>query len=191
MGMKRTASDDIGKEKDGKIKERNKKLKIKLDENDKEGKKKKTKMRKEKRTNDEENGQRIINKVETENRKERQQDEVKMKKKPCLEFDYKYIVAPMVGASELPFRILCRKYGAQLVYTPMMLASQFATSEEYRKKEFQTTAFDRPLVCHFAANHPKEFAQAAKLAEPYCDAIDLNFLIGEFLIAVANKCPRL
>ena len=78
------------------------------------------------------------------------------------------------GASELPFRLLCRKYGAQLVYTPMMLASQFATSEEYRKKEFQTTAFDRPLVCHFAANDPEEFAKAAQIAEPLCDAIDLN-----------------
>lgn len=89
-------------------------------------------------------------------------------------FDCRYIVAPMVGASELPFRILCRKYGAQLVYTPMMLASEFATSREYREKEFQTTPFDRPLVCHFAANNAEDFSTAAKLAEPHCDAIDLN-----------------
>lgn len=91
-----------------------------------------------------------------------------------ISFDHKYIVAPMVGASELPFRLLCRKYGAQLVYTPMMIADQFATSKEYREKEFQTCSFDRPLVCHFAANDPKSFAKAAKKAEPYCDAIDLN-----------------
>ena len=89
-------------------------------------------------------------------------------------FDCRYIVAPMVGASELPFRILCRKYGAQLVYTPMMLASEFATSRKYREKEFQTTPFDRPLVCHFAANNPEDFSAAAKIAEPHCDAIDLN-----------------
>ncbi|CAJ1962933.1 unnamed protein product [Cylindrotheca closterium] len=91
-----------------------------------------------------------------------------------ISFDHKYIVAPMVGASELPFRLLCRKYGAQLVYTPMMIAEQFASSKEYRKSEFQTCSFDRPLVCHFAANDPKSFAKAAKKAEPYCDAIDLN-----------------
>jgi tRNA-dihydrouridine synthase 1 len=95
-------------------------------------------------------------------------------KKLRLPFEHEYIVAPMVGASELPFRLLCRKYGAQLVYTPMMMASKFATSADYRKKEFQTTPFDRPLVCHFAANNPADFAAAAKLAEPYCDAIDLN-----------------
>jgi len=92
----------------------------------------------------------------------------------AVSFDYRYIVAPMVGASELPFRILCRKYGAQLVYTPMMLASKFASSQEYREKEFQTCHFDRPLVCHFAANNPHDFSRAAELAEPYCDAIDLN-----------------
>ena len=98
----------------------------------------------------------------------------KAKTEICLPFDYRYIVAPMVGASELPFRLLCRKYGAQLIYTPMMMASEFVKSEEYRLKEFQTTPFDRPLVCHFAANTPEDFSRAAKLAEPHCDAIDLN-----------------
>lgn len=96
------------------------------------------------------------------------------KKSALIPFDYRYIVAPMVGASELPFRLLCRKYGAQLAYTPMMIASQFAESKEYREKEFQTCSFDRPLVCHFAANDPKSFAKAARKAQPFCDAIDLN-----------------
>lgn len=101
-------------------------------------------------------------------------DETAASKASTLPFDHRYIVAPMVGASELPFRLLCRKYGAQLVYTPMMLASEFANSQDYRDREFQTTPFDRPLVCHFAANTPEDFARAAQLAEPFCDAIDLN-----------------
>ena len=40
--------------------------------------------------------------------------------------------------------------------------------------EFQTIPEDRPLVCHFSANDPQHFASAAKLVEPYCDAVDLN-----------------
>ncbi len=91
-----------------------------------------------------------------------------------ISFPIKYILAPMVGASELPFRLLCRKYGAQTAYTPMMNSHLFATDKKYREEEFQTIEQDRPLVCHFSANDPKDFAAAAKLVENKCDAVDLN-----------------
>jgi len=102
-------------------------------------------------------------------------------------FEYQHIVAPMVGASELAFRLLCRKYGATLAYTPMMSSTQFVHEASALDKsdpnqtiansnicEFQTIPQDRPLVAHFSANNPQHFAQAAKLVEPVCDAIDLN-----------------
>lgn len=102
-------------------------------------------------------------------------------------FEYQHIVAPMVGASELAFRLLCRKYGATLAYTPMMSSTQFVQEASALDKsdpnqtiansnicEFQTIPQDRPLVAHFSANNPQHFAQAAKLVEPVCDAIDLN-----------------
>jgi len=91
-----------------------------------------------------------------------------------LPFDHKYVLAPMVGASELAFRLLCRRYGTQLAYTPMMSSSKFARDPNYRKEIFQTTLEDRPLVAHFSANDPDEFAQAAALVENDCDAVDLN-----------------
>lgn len=106
--------------------------------------------------------------------------------KKYFPFEYEHILAPMVGASELAFRLLCRKYGATLAYTPMMSASQFVEEASALKLtshqtvansdicEFQTIPEDRPLVCHFSANKPEHFAQAAKLVEKYCDAIDLN-----------------
>ena len=93
---------------------------------------------------------------------------------PHFPFAIRHTLAPMVGASELAFRLLCRKYGATLAYTPMMSAAEFARSEDYRQTEFQTVPEDRPLVCHFAANDPTEFAAAARLVEGKCDAIDLN-----------------
>ena len=49
----------------------------------------------------------------------------------------KYIVAPMVDNSELPFRLLCQKYGAQAAYTPM-LHSRIFTETDNRNKEFTT-----------------------------------------------------
>ena len=87
---------------------------------------------------------------------------------------HKYILAPMVGGSELAFRLLCRKYGTQLAYTPMINSERFAVDEEYRNEEFQTTNEDRPLVAHFSANDPNTLVAAAKFIENKCDAIDLN-----------------
>jgi tRNA-dihydrouridine synthase 1 len=87
---------------------------------------------------------------------------------------HKYICAPMVGGSELAFRLLCRRYGCDLAYTPMISSARFAVDEEYRKQEFQTTAEDRPLVAHFSANNPAQLLAAARLVEDRCDAIDLN-----------------
>ena len=89
-----------------------------------------------------------------------------------IPFPHVYILAPMVGASELAFRLLCRQYGAQVCYTPMMAADQFAHNPS--SQDFQTCAADRPLVCHFSANRPEDLRRAAVAAQPYCDAIDLN-----------------
>ena len=84
------------------------------------------------------------------------------------------ILAPMVGGSELAFRLLCRRYGVDLAYTPMMNSQRFAADAAYRQEEFQTTPEDRPLVAHFSANHPGELLAAARLVQDQCDAIDLN-----------------
>ncbi|KMT09749.1 hypothetical protein BVRB_6g127310 isoform A [Beta vulgaris subsp. vulgaris] len=86
----------------------------------------------------------------------------------------KLIVAPMVDCSELPFRMLCRKYGAQAAYTPMLHSRIFTETEKYRSMEFTTCQEDRPLFVQFCANDPDVLLEAARRVEPFCDYVDIN-----------------
>ncbi|KAI0066734.1 Dus-domain-containing protein [Artomyces pyxidatus] len=94
----------------------------------------------------------------------------------------KYVAAPMVDQSELAWRKLSRRYGAQLAYTPMINAKMFAAASRkgYREQTFNIEhgeeggPEDRPLIVQFCANDPEQLLASAKVVEPHCDAIDIN-----------------
>jgi tRNA-dihydrouridine synthase 1 len=109
----------------------------------------------------------------------------------------RYVAAPMVCQSDLPYRLLMRKHGAQLAYTPMIHADRFLQGKRFvlevprfvlmslrhvdpscRDYYFQTTnddsQADRPLVAQFCGSDAQTILAAAKIVQHDCDAIDLN-----------------
>jgi tRNA-dihydrouridine synthase 1 len=87
--------------------------------------------------------------------------------------DKALVVAPMVDQSDLPFRLLCRRYGANLCFTPMIHSRLLVETEAYRNKFFSTD-FDRPIIAQLCGSDPDTVLAAAKMLEPYVDGIDIN-----------------
>jgi len=85
-----------------------------------------------------------------------------------------HVAAPMVRYSKLPFRLLCRRWGCDLAYTPMIVSDDFIASPYARKSEFSTNKWDRPLIVQFAAKSASTLAQASEYVVNYCDGIDIN-----------------
>ncbi|HLC64135.1 MAG TPA: tRNA-dihydrouridine synthase [Patescibacteria group bacterium] len=86
-------------------------------------------------------------------------------------------LSPMVGVTDLPFRLTCRKYGADLVYTEMIMVQALAHKN---KKTMELAAVDKkemPIVLQLGGNDPELFYKASKIAaeEIRPSGLDLNF----------------
>jgi len=87
------------------------------------------------------------------------------------------VLAPMVDQSDLPFRLLCRNYGTNLCFTPMIHAKMLCTDKAYRKKFWNrdphppqgsttTTRIscqDRPLIVQLCGSDKYMLEQAIRI----------------------------
>ena len=92
------------------------------------------------------------------------------------------ILAPLVGGSDLSFRLLARSYGAQVTFTEMCVAEYYlatmnnTATARYKSYTFEFDASDRPLVLQLAGTTAAPIIALANHAmfDGHIDGVDLN-----------------
>ncbi|SCU77691.1 LAMI_0A02014g1_1 [Lachancea mirantina] len=84
------------------------------------------------------------------------------------------IAGPMVRYSKLPFRQVCRKYNADIVYTPMILAREFVRNSHARTADLSTNESDTPLIVQVGVNNTTDLLRFVEMVSPFCDGIGIN-----------------
>lgn len=66
----------------------------------------------------------------------------------------KFILAPMVDQSELPFRLMVRRYGVECTYSPMFNANLFVKDLKYRRDCLHVLPeLDQPMIIQVLLFH--------------------------------------
>jgi len=87
------------------------------------------------------------------------------------------ILAPMAGVTDLPFRTICKKMGASLVYTEFVSSDGIVRENVKTLKMLEFKEFERPIGIQIFGNNPDIVSQSAKFVynEFHPDIIDINF----------------
>jgi len=81
----------------------------------------------------------------------------------------------LAGFSDLPFRLLCRKFGAGLCYTEMISCHGLVYQKEKTLRMTRTIPAERPVALQLFGADPVKMGQAAAIAsEMPVDLIDIN-----------------
>jgi tRNA-dihydrouridine synthase B len=86
----------------------------------------------------------------------------------------KLILAPMAEVTSLPFRLLCRKYGASMAYTEQISALAITRNSPKSLEMASTNKKDKPIGLQLFGRNPKILTKAAKKLYKNFNVIDIN-----------------
>ncbi len=87
------------------------------------------------------------------------------------------VLSPMCGVTDLPYRLICHKYGADVVYTEMIMVQALSHGGEKTLRLAKIDKKEKPVVLQLGGKDPELFYKSAKIAadEIKPDGIDINF----------------
>ena len=85
------------------------------------------------------------------------------------------VLAPLAGISDMPYRLMNRRFGCCFAFTEMISARSLVNDSGRTLRMLATQPQDRPLGVQLVGNDPQVLAQAIELLKPFnFDVIDLN-----------------
>jgi len=88
---------------------------------------------------------------------------------------FPFILAPMAGCTDLPFRLLCREHGAGLCYSEMIDCHGLISRQQDCLALLRTSSAEQPVAMQLYGNDPNLMGEAAAiLSELPITCIDIN-----------------
>ena len=91
-----------------------------------------------------------------------------------LFFDNRIILGPMAGVTDLPFRVICKEFGAGMVCTEMASSRAIFHNDEKTKQLINTEGEKRPISFQIFGSDEESMAYSAKEFSEFADIIDIN-----------------
>ena len=92
-----------------------------------------------------------------------------------IELKNNIFLAPMAGITDMPFRRICKKYGAGLVYSEMVSAKGLYYNDKKTAELMQIASDERPLAIQIFGSEPEIMAEIIpKVMEFKPEIIDIN-----------------
>ncbi len=108
------------------------------------------------------------------------------------------ILGPMAGVTDLPFRILCKEQGADLIYTEMVSAKGIQYNNKNTENLLMVTEEERPVALQLFGADPYIMSETAKRIEHRnFDILDINMgcpvpkVVNNFEGSALMKDPKL
>ena len=86
------------------------------------------------------------------------------------------LLAPMEDVTDLPFRLLCKQFGADMVYTEFISSDALIREVNKTMQKLTIAEEERPVAIQIYGRDTESMVQAAKMVEQAKpDILDLNF----------------
>ena len=92
-----------------------------------------------------------------------------------INLELPFMLSPMAGVSDLPFRLVSRSFGCPLAFTEMIDINAISQKDRRTTHMLSSSPDDRPLGVQFLGNSESQIPVAIeKLSGHVCDLIDFN-----------------